>query len=130
MSRGGQRRRRRGAARLLQRAPRRGYASQLTTARYEQARHTIKAFVRARTDDALVFTRNTTDAMNLLARSLPEGTTVVVFDTEHHATLLPWAAPVRLAPPSFPGEGAPRGRRGAGRDRRARAAGGHGRVQA
>lgn len=81
-----------------------GYASQLTTARYERARHTIKAFVRARTDDALVFTRNTTDAMNLLARSLPEGTTVVVFDTEHHATLLPWAAPVRLAPPAFPGE--------------------------
>jgi selenocysteine lyase/cysteine desulfurase len=81
-----------------------GYASQVTTARYEQARHTIKAFTGARLDDALVFTRNTTDAMNLLARSLPEGTTVVVFDTEHHATLLPWPSPVRLAPPAFPGE--------------------------
>nr|WP_083949649.1 aminotransferase class V-fold PLP-dependent enzyme [Herbidospora yilanensis] len=81
-----------------------GYASRLTTTRYEQARHTIKAFARARPDDALVFTRNTTDAMNLLARGLPEGTTVVVFDTEHHATLLPWSAPVRLAPPALPGE--------------------------
>ncbi|MFD1934663.1 aminotransferase class V-fold PLP-dependent enzyme [Nonomuraea mangrovi] len=81
-----------------------GYASQLTTARYEQARHTVRAFVGARTDDAVIFTRNTTDATNLLARCLPEGTTTVVFDTEHHASLLPWQRVVRLAPPAFPGE--------------------------
>jgi selenocysteine lyase/cysteine desulfurase len=81
-----------------------GYASQLTTARYEQARHTVRAFTGARPGDAVVFTRNTTDATNLLARALPEGTTVVVFDTEHHASLLPWADAVRLAPPAFPGE--------------------------
>ncbi|MCG5215386.1 aminotransferase class V-fold PLP-dependent enzyme [Streptosporangium soli] len=81
-----------------------GYASQLTTARYEQARHTVRAFAGARADDAVVFTRNTTDATNLLARCLPEGTTVVVFDTEHHASLLPWPDAVRLAPPAFPGE--------------------------
>ncbi|WP_220499493.1 aminotransferase class V-fold PLP-dependent enzyme [Microbispora sp. H10949] len=81
-----------------------GYASQLTTQRYEQARHTVRAFVGARPGDALVFVRNTTDAMNLLARSLPEGTTVVVFGTEHHASLLPWTDVVRLAPPAFPGE--------------------------
>ncbi|MFC4057273.1 aminotransferase class V-fold PLP-dependent enzyme [Planomonospora corallina] len=81
-----------------------GYASQLTTARYEQARHTVRAFVGARPGDAVVFTRNTTDAVNLLARALPEGTTVVVFDSEHHASLLPWAGAVRLAPPAFPGE--------------------------
>jgi selenocysteine lyase/cysteine desulfurase len=81
-----------------------GYASQLTTARYEQARHTVRAFVGARPDDALIFTRNTTDATNLLARCLPDGTTVVVFDTEHHATLLPWSKAVRLAPPASPGE--------------------------
>ncbi|GII84468.1 aminotransferase [Sphaerisporangium siamense] len=81
-----------------------GYASQLTTARYEQARHTVRAFAGARPGDAVVFTRNTTDATNLLARCLPEGTTVVVFETEHHASLLPWADAVRLAPPAFPGE--------------------------
>ncbi|MGW7478862.1 aminotransferase class V-fold PLP-dependent enzyme [Nonomuraea muscovyensis] len=81
-----------------------GYASQLTTARYEQARHTVRAFAGARPDDAVVFTRNTTDATNLLARCLPEGTTVVVFDSEHHASLLPWERSVRLAPPAFPGE--------------------------
>nr|WP_230878661.1 aminotransferase class V-fold PLP-dependent enzyme [Planomonospora sp. ID67723] len=81
-----------------------GYASQLTTARYEQARHTVRAFVGSRPDDVVIFTRNTTDATNLLARALPEGTTVVVFDTEHHASLLPWTDAVRLAPPAFPGE--------------------------
>ncbi|MGW4794745.1 aminotransferase class V-fold PLP-dependent enzyme [Nonomuraea sp. NPDC004297] len=81
-----------------------GYASQLTTARYEQARHTVRAFVGARPDDAVIFTRNTTDATNLLAGCLPEGTTAVVFDTEHHASLLPWPRAVRLAPPAFPGE--------------------------
>ncbi|NUP68400.1 MAG: aminotransferase class V-fold PLP-dependent enzyme [Nonomuraea sp.] len=80
-----------------------GYASQLTTARYEQSRHTVRAFVGARPDDAVIFTRNTTDATNLLARCLPEGTTVVVFDSEHHASLLPWERSVRLAPPAFPG---------------------------
>ncbi len=81
-----------------------GYASQLTTARYEQARHTVRAFAGARPDDAVIFTRNTTDATNLLARCLPDGTTVIVFDTEHHASLLPWKQAVRLAPPAFPGE--------------------------
>nr|WP_239137378.1 aminotransferase class V-fold PLP-dependent enzyme [Sphaerisporangium rufum] len=81
-----------------------GYASQLTTARYEQARHTVRSFVGARPGDAVVFTRNTTDAANLLARCLPAGTTVVVFETEHHAALLPWPDAVRLAPPEFPGE--------------------------
>ncbi|WP_371782170.1 aminotransferase class V-fold PLP-dependent enzyme [Streptosporangium subroseum] len=81
-----------------------GYASQLTTARYEQARHTVRAFAGARPDDSVIFTRNTTDATNLLARSLPEGTTTVVFDTEHHASLLPWGTAVRLGIPAFPGE--------------------------
>ncbi|RBQ14251.1 cysteine desulfurase [Spongiactinospora rosea] len=80
-----------------------GYASQLTTARYEQARQTVRGFVGARPGDAVVFTRNTTDATNLLSRCLPAGTTVVVFDSEHHASLLPWPQAVRLAPPAFPG---------------------------
>ncbi len=81
-----------------------GYASRLTTARYEQARHAVRAFAGARPDDAVVFTRNTTDAMNLLARCLPDGVTVVVFESEHHASLLPWGRTVRLAPPVSPGE--------------------------
>nr|WP_283139255.1 aminotransferase class V-fold PLP-dependent enzyme [Rhizohabitans arisaemae] len=80
-----------------------GYTSQLTTARYEHARHVVRSFVGARQDDAVVFTRNTTDATNLLAHCLPEDTTVVVFETEHHATLLPWERAVRLPAPASPG---------------------------
>jgi selenocysteine lyase/cysteine desulfurase len=82
-----------------------GYASQVTTDRYERARETVRAFVGAWQRDAVVFTRNTTDAMNLLAHALPRGTTVVVFDSEHHASLLPWQRGhrvVRLPAPDSP----------------------------
>jgi selenocysteine lyase/cysteine desulfurase len=67
-----------------------GYLSQLSTARYESARDTVAAFVGARDDDVCVITRNTTDALNLLAGCLPEGGRVLVLDCEHHADLLPW----------------------------------------
>jgi selenocysteine lyase/cysteine desulfurase len=84
-----------------------GYASQVTTDRYERARDTVRAFVGAWRRDAVVFTRNTTDAMNLLAHVLPHGTTVVVFESEHHASLLPWQRGhrvVRLPAPASPAE--------------------------
>ena len=67
-----------------------GYTSQLTTRRYERSREVIRKSVGARDRDAVIFTRNTTDAMNLLAHILPPRTTVVVFESEHHAALLPW----------------------------------------
>jgi selenocysteine lyase/cysteine desulfurase len=67
-----------------------GYASRVTSAWYEQAREEVASFVGAREDDTVLFTRNTTDSFNLLARILPKDTTVVVFETEHHSTLLPW----------------------------------------
>ncbi|MFT4393768.1 aminotransferase class V-fold PLP-dependent enzyme [Gordonia lacunae] len=68
-----------------------GHLSQVTTARYEAARETVREFVRGRVDDAVVFTRNTTDAINLAAHITPGD--VVVLDIEHHANLLPWCAP-------------------------------------
>lgn len=67
-----------------------GHASRVTSAYYEAAREEVARFVGAREGDAVVFTRNTTDSFNLLARSLPADTEVFVFDSEHHATLLPW----------------------------------------
>ncbi|WP_083454844.1 aminotransferase class V-fold PLP-dependent enzyme, partial [Nostocoides japonicum] len=67
-----------------------GFASQVTSAWYEAARAEVATFVGAREDDHVVFTRNTTDSFNLLARCLPRDTVVFVFATEHHATLLPW----------------------------------------
>jgi selenocysteine lyase/cysteine desulfurase len=67
-----------------------GFASQVSTKLYERTRDVLRRFVGARPSDTVVFTRNTTDSFNLLARSLPRNTSVVVFDTEHHAALLPW----------------------------------------
>jgi selenocysteine lyase/cysteine desulfurase len=67
-----------------------GFASQVSTRLYERTRDILRRFVDARGTDTVVFTRNTTDSFNLLARSLPQNTSVVVFDTEHHAALLPW----------------------------------------
>src|SRR5918999_1913302 len=67
-----------------------GFKSRVSTAAYEGARESVRRFVGARGDDAVVITRNTTDAINLLAGTLPEATHVVAFAGEHHANLLPW----------------------------------------
>jgi len=67
-----------------------GYLSQLSTDLFEQSRETVAAFLGCREDDQVVFTRSTTDSLNLLAAALPAGTHVFVFETEHHASLLPW----------------------------------------
>ena len=67
-----------------------GFASAVMTEAYGAAREIIAAHVGAGPDDQVVFTRNTTDSLNLLASALPEDTTVVCFASEHHANLLPW----------------------------------------
>ena len=67
-----------------------GYASAVCTSAYEAARATLAAFTGARGDDVVIFTRNTTDALNLLATAVPGP--VVHLDIEHHANLLPWQA--------------------------------------
>ncbi|MDZ4091033.1 MAG: aminotransferase class V-fold PLP-dependent enzyme [Arthrobacter sp.] len=72
-----------------------GYASQISTSVYENARTIVREFVGGRPDDAVIFTRNTTDSLNLLAGCLPavDGVhtgEVLYLDIEHHANLLPW----------------------------------------
>ncbi|WP_261400586.1 aminotransferase class V-fold PLP-dependent enzyme [Streptomyces salinarius] len=67
-----------------------GYLSQLSTDLFENARRTVADFLGCRDDDQVVFTRSTTDSLNLLAAALPAGSRVFVFETEHHASLLPW----------------------------------------
>ncbi|GAA5001441.1 aminotransferase class V-fold PLP-dependent enzyme [Streptomyces siamensis] len=67
-----------------------GYLSQLSTDLFENARRTVAEFLDCRSDDQLVFTRSTTDSLNLLAATLPADCQVFVFETEHHASLLPW----------------------------------------
>ena len=70
-----------------------GLPAEICTSAYERARETVHAFADPGLGSAVVFTRNTTDAFNLLARCLPTGTTVIAFDTDHHAALLPWRRP-------------------------------------
>ncbi|MEU0926596.1 aminotransferase class V-fold PLP-dependent enzyme [Streptomyces malaysiensis] len=67
-----------------------GYLSQLSTDLFENSRKDVAAFLGCREDDQVVFTRSTTDSLNLLAAVAPRGTEVYVFETEHHASLLPW----------------------------------------
>ncbi|SCE75142.1 Selenocysteine lyase/Cysteine desulfurase [Micromonospora viridifaciens] len=82
-----------------------GALSRRCTLAYERARQTVADFLGARPGDHVIFTRNTTDAVNLLARALPAGTTVVTFAGEHHANLLPWPrGSVRLPVPASPAE--------------------------
>jgi selenocysteine lyase/cysteine desulfurase len=67
-----------------------GYLSQLSTDLFENARRTVAEFLDCREGDQVVFTRSTTDSLNLLAAALPSDCRVFVFETEHHASLLPW----------------------------------------
>jgi selenocysteine lyase/cysteine desulfurase len=67
-----------------------GYLSQLSTDLFEQSRATVAEFLDLREDDQVVFTRATTDSLNLLASVVPADTRVYAFETEHHASLLPW----------------------------------------
>jgi selenocysteine lyase/cysteine desulfurase len=80
-----------------------GELSRRCTDEYESARRSVARFVDARADDHVIFTRNTTDALNLLARAVPAGTTAVGWAGEHHASLLPWRRAVRLPVPDSPG---------------------------
>ncbi|MFI5802876.1 aminotransferase class V-fold PLP-dependent enzyme [Streptomyces sp. NPDC051561] len=67
-----------------------GYLSQLSTDLFENSRQTVHEFLDCRDGDQVVFTRSTTDSLNLLSAVLPADCQVFVFETEHHASLLPW----------------------------------------
>ena len=65
------------------------------TARYEEARAAVAAFVGGRRPEELVFTRSTTEAINLVAyawggANLREGDEVLLTEMEHHSNIVPW----------------------------------------
>ncbi len=65
------------------------------TAAYEAAREKVARFINARTPEEVVFTRGTTESINLVALSwgranLRAGDEVIVSELEHHANLVPW----------------------------------------
>src|SRR5688500_2609276 len=67
-----------------------GAKSRVSTAAFESARTAVADFVGARADDQVVFVRNTTEAINVMAATLPEGTRVLSPPAEHTAHMLPW----------------------------------------
>ena len=67
-----------------------GVKSQVSTAAFEDAREAVAEFVGARADDAVVFVRNTTEAINVLSAALAAGTRVLSSGVEHHSNMLPW----------------------------------------
>ncbi|MBD0349453.1 MAG: cysteine desulfurase [Thermoleophilia bacterium] len=69
--------------------------SERATAEYEGARHKVAEFVNARTAREIVFTRNATESINLVAyawglTNLGPGDLVVVTELEHHSNFVPW----------------------------------------
>ncbi|MFQ6058151.1 MAG: cysteine desulfurase [Anaerolineae bacterium] len=69
--------------------------SEEATARYEEARRKVAAFINARSFREVIFTRSTTEAINLVAHSwgranVGEGDTILLTEMEHHSNLVPW----------------------------------------
>ena len=71
------------------------YLSQQATDLHEAARERVRLFVNARKTEEIVFTRGTTESINLVASSfcealMKEGDEVLVSDMEHHSNIVPW----------------------------------------
>ena len=62
------------------------------TEAYEGARDKVATFLNARAREEVVFTKNATEALNLLARTIPlgPGDNVVITEMEHHSNIVPW----------------------------------------
>ena len=65
------------------------------TEAYEDARETVRRFINARSTREIIFTRNTTESINLVAYSLGRsilkaGDRILVPRAEHHSNMLPW----------------------------------------
>ena len=71
------------------------YLSQQATDLHEAARETVRQFINARKTEEVIFTRGTTEAINLVAATfcqsqMKEGDEVLVTDMEHHSNIVPW----------------------------------------
>lgn len=71
------------------------FLSQQATELHEASRETVRRFVNARSANEIVFTRGTTESINLLASSfadsqMKEGDEVIVSVMEHHSNIVPW----------------------------------------
>ncbi|MBI3257886.1 MAG: cysteine desulfurase [Ignavibacteriae bacterium] len=71
------------------------YLSQQATDAYENARKTVQKFINAGSTKEVIFTRGTTEAINLVAASygrdmLKQGDEIVISTMEHHSNIVPW----------------------------------------
>ncbi len=71
------------------------YLSNTATENYEKARETVRAYINAPSTDEIIFTRNATEAVNLVAQSfggmvIGEGDEIVLTIMEHHSNIVPW----------------------------------------
>lgn len=71
------------------------YLSDRATVEFEQAREKIKVLLNAKSVEEIIFTKGTTDGINLVAASygnhfLNEGDEIVLTELEHHANIVPW----------------------------------------
>ena len=92
------------------------YLSGVATEAHEAARQRVADFIGARSKDEILFTRGTTESLNLVARTLAdqichEGDEIVVTTMEHHSNIVPWqmacertGAVLRVAPINEHGE--------------------------
>lgn len=69
--------------------------SEEITAAYEEAREVVRDFINANSADEIIFTRNATESINLVAATwgrkfLKPGDEVLISQAEHHANLVPW----------------------------------------
>ena len=71
------------------------FLSNAATEKYEEARETVRQFLNAAHAEEILFTRNSTEAMNLVAASygvlaIGEGDEIVLSIMEHHSNIVPW----------------------------------------
>ena len=71
------------------------YMANAATEAFEHARETVRAFINAESTDEIIFTRNATEAMNLVAASvgqmvLKPGDEIILSIMEHHSNIVPW----------------------------------------
>ena len=71
------------------------YLSQMATDLHEEARETVRRFINAEKTEEIIFTRGTTESINLVASTfcdslMKEGDEVIVSEMEHHSNIVPW----------------------------------------
>ena len=71
------------------------FLSQAATEAHEEARRMVRGFINAASSNEIIFTRGTTEAINLVASSftdefMSEGDEIIISEMEHHSNIVPW----------------------------------------